>query len=476
MTLWNYTIRRYASSTSELVLKFGGMMRKLLSLLFFGLWASPLAFGAIGDTLQGPVELKAVHSGKCIDVAAASKEYFAKVQQWDCNGTNAQKFRFNDVGAGWFEIQNINSDKCLDAKGGSKAQGTEFVQYKCGGAPNWNQHFKFKGDQLIVRHDPSQCLNIGGKSKESGKALTQWKCGNKLSNQSFKVVKSGGGNGGGGSGGGNEGGNGPGNNGRFVRIKVRNQCPMPLWVHTQSAQGVLQPDNMRLGTGEERSWESPNHAISGRVEFRRDANLKADAAEKVEYTFIGNPVVLNYNLTYVDFYGLPVSVTSTGKGSDCKKSTCDQPLDNFFKGCPAPLWDGQRCISPRTFCLDAKNQGNPYCNKLDAKIDECVNRFGDCAHARGAKTPEAFACSGRFSEDPKNCAAINRNMLDDRESADKGKYYKNQPYNDYAKWSHEKCPNIYAFSYDDYPMNAGTSGFHACADGSELSIVTCPKG
>jgi hypothetical protein len=67
-------------------------------------------------------------------------------------------------------------------------------------------------------------------------------------------------------------------------------------------------------------------------------------------------------------------------------------------------------------------------------------------------------------------------MLDDPDSTDLAAYYQNEPYNTYSQWVHQVCPGIYAFAYDDYPSNAGESGFHACRAGKELRVTFCPAG
>ncbi len=70
------------------------------------------------------------------------------------------------------------------------------------------------------------------------------------------------------------------------------------------------------------------------------------------------------------------------------------------------------------------------------------------------------------------CAALNRGMTDDPDNDDMTLYYQNEPHNTYAKWVHEICPNIYAFSYDDWNAHGG---FRSCS-GNELRITFCPNG
>jgi chitinase len=59
---------------------------------------------------DGEYVIRSVHSGKCLDITAASTADGARVQQWDCNGTGAQRFRVVSVGGGFQRITNVLSD------------------------------------------------------------------------------------------------------------------------------------------------------------------------------------------------------------------------------------------------------------------------------------------------------------------------------------------------------------------------------
>ena len=63
---------------------------------------------------DGVYVIKAVHSGKCLDVRSSGTADGVAVQQWDCNGTNAQKFRVSSVGDGFVKIENVNSNRAID--------------------------------------------------------------------------------------------------------------------------------------------------------------------------------------------------------------------------------------------------------------------------------------------------------------------------------------------------------------------------
>lgn len=128
---------------------------------------------------------KIKNSGKCLDISGSSTADFAQVQVWDCNGTDAQKFRFQDYDNGYFSIINSKSGKCLDAYAGGSQRGNHFVQYTCSGAVGHNQQFKLgPNGNLIARHS-GLCLDAEGWGSANGTRIIQWDCGNNQSNQSF---------------------------------------------------------------------------------------------------------------------------------------------------------------------------------------------------------------------------------------------------------------------------------------------------
>ncbi|HVK72714.1 MAG TPA: beta-1,3-glucanase family protein [Kofleriaceae bacterium] len=262
-------------------------------------------------------------------------------------------------------------------------------------------------------------------------------------------------------------------NGAWVR--VRNRCSFPLWIHSAGSSGVLQPDDVRLAPGESRDYEAPANWSAARVTAYGDGPRTGEL-EKAEMTLSasGNLVSLNYNITYVDWVGLPLRVA--GAGGECSDAqhavSCNVPQAEVLSGCPSQLRAGDICLSPRSYCLNPVNQGQPFCHSLDGEIARCVSTIAGCAQHNGATTPEVFACSGSFANAPRLCAALNRHMLDAPDDPDPSHWYATAPYNTYSKWVHEVCPGIYAFSYDDW-LEQG--GFRSCR-GTELRITFCPAG
>lgn len=244
-------------------------------------------------------------------------------------------------------------------------------------------------------------------------------------------------------------------------IRVRNLCEFPLWIHAEGNTGVLEPDNTMLANGEVIDLESPALWEAARVTAYLDGPQQGEI-EKAEMTIQNG--VLNYNVTYVDWVGLPLEIE--GVGPECSPTGCYAEASELLAGCPEDfLLDADRCLSARTYCSVPANQTNDYCHALDPAIS-------DCAECAPATTPEVYACSGPYAQEPRLCAALNRGMTNNPDSDDASLFYQDPPYNTYAKWSHEVCPDIYAFSYDDW---LAQGGFRSC-DGTELRISFCPSG
>ena len=238
----------------------------------------------------------------------------------------------------------------------------------------------------------------------------------------------------------------------------------------------MMPDNVHLVPGGEQDYIAPDNWTASRITAYLGVP-PANEIDKVEITIANR--VINYNITYVDWVGLPIELLAFGTGVDCKKVGCYAPESDVLAGCPDGLLSGRKCLSAGNYCSNSSNQAKPYCHALDAKIAQCASdpKYAGCAGAAGATTPQAYGCStgSFFSGTPKWCAALNRGMLDDADSTNAALYYKNVPHNTYAAWVHSACPGIYAFPYDDFG-NPNESGFHSCIGGTQLNVVFCPAG
>jgi len=257
-------------------------------------------------------------------------------------------------------------------------------------------------------------------------------------------------------------------------LHVTNACPFELWVHAAGKEAVLMPDNVHLAAGDSQDYIAPDPWTAARVTAYL-ATPPANEIDKAEITFINK--VINYNITYVDWVGLPIEMISLGTGGDCKRVGCYVAEGDVLTGCPDGLLSGKKCLSAGSYCASANNQATPFCHALDPVIAQCAGnaKYAGCAGAAGATTREAYGCSGFFGGSPKWCAAVNRGTIDNPDSTDSSPYYKLPPFNAYAAWVHSVCPGIYAFPYDDYG-HANESGFHACTGGTQLNVTFCPSG
>ncbi|GEM_PF-6791068 len=79
--------------------------------------------------------LQARHSGRAFDIAGASKQMEAKVQQFDLNRSAAQEFVFEPAADGYYSIRNVNSGMYLDVHMGLAQAGRKIWQYVGNGSP-----------------------------------------------------------------------------------------------------------------------------------------------------------------------------------------------------------------------------------------------------------------------------------------------------------------------------------------------------
>lgn len=77
--------------------------------------------------------------GNCLDVNGSSQSPGAKVHQWNCNGTDAQRWRMESVGDGVYRLRSVVSGHCLDVAGNSSDVGAKIHQWNCNdaGAQRW---------------------------------------------------------------------------------------------------------------------------------------------------------------------------------------------------------------------------------------------------------------------------------------------------------------------------------------------------
>ncbi len=144
--------------------------------------------GALAD---GTYTITSAFSGKCVDVAAASTADSAQVQQYQCNGTGAQKFAITNMGQGWYRLINTNSGKAIDIAAASTADGAKVQQYTDNGTGAQRFSIKTGSDAttfVITNEGSGKCLDVADWSTNDSGKIQQWSC-TAAVNQAWRFTK-----------------------------------------------------------------------------------------------------------------------------------------------------------------------------------------------------------------------------------------------------------------------------------------------
>ncbi|HEX9297952.1 MAG TPA: glycosyl hydrolase family 8 [Polyangiaceae bacterium] len=145
--------------------------------------------GETADELSGIYELRAVHSGKCADVASSSTSNGANIQQWTCNGHTNQRWLLRSLGSGVHQVISYNSSKCMEVNAASLTNGANVDQWTCQSANHhkWLLTSVASGIYTLTNVNSSKCLDVSGASTADGANLQQWTCSGNT-NQQWKLV------------------------------------------------------------------------------------------------------------------------------------------------------------------------------------------------------------------------------------------------------------------------------------------------
>ncbi|MEP6502153.1 MAG: RICIN domain-containing protein [Betaproteobacteria bacterium] len=144
--------------------------------------------GALAD---GTYTIASALSGKCVDIAAASTANSAQVQQYQCNGTGAQKFAVTHMGSGWYRLVNANSGKAIDIAAASTADGAKVQQYTDNASVAQRFSIKPGSDAttwVIVNEGSAKCLDVADWSTNDSARVQQWTCSGNV-NQAWRFTK-----------------------------------------------------------------------------------------------------------------------------------------------------------------------------------------------------------------------------------------------------------------------------------------------
>ncbi|WP_433454385.1 RICIN domain-containing protein [Streptomyces sp. CA-142005] len=129
-------------------------------------------------------------SGKCLDAKAAATANGTAVQQYTCNGTNAQQWSFTDAGSGYVHIDNRNdTNQVVDVSDVSTADNAPVHLWSYGGGANqqWQAVDDGGGAFHFVNKNSGKCLDDPGASTADSVQFVQYTC-NGTAAQRFQVV------------------------------------------------------------------------------------------------------------------------------------------------------------------------------------------------------------------------------------------------------------------------------------------------
>jgi cytochrome c len=135
----------------------------------------PNSTGVAGKTWT----LTAQHSGKLLDVNAASTADGAQINQWAPTGGANQRWQAVDAGAGSVTLRAGHSGKCAEVTGGSSAAGAFLQQATC--TSSTQQRFTAtptgtSGVYTLRSAVSGLCVDVNGAATSDGARILQWTC------------------------------------------------------------------------------------------------------------------------------------------------------------------------------------------------------------------------------------------------------------------------------------------------------------
>jgi endoglucanase len=142
-------------------------------------------------TNNGRYKVVSKNSGKCVDAAAAGTANGTLVQQYTCNGTNAQAWQLTATDSGYYKILTAaNTAQGWDVTGGATAtgDGAKIQLWANSGGTNqqWLPVSEGSGYYHLVARHSGKCLDVPSASTADGVPLQQWAC-NGSAAQSFQL-------------------------------------------------------------------------------------------------------------------------------------------------------------------------------------------------------------------------------------------------------------------------------------------------
>jgi rhamnogalacturonan endolyase len=132
------------------------------------------------DVLEGTYYIKNINSNLYMDVKDGSSENSTNIQQWEYNGSHAQKFKIVSDGSGYYYILTGASGytSCVDVAGNKSADGTNVLEWTYSGKDNQKYKIIKNSDGtysfLTKASDCDSALDVYDSSRVNGGNINQW--------------------------------------------------------------------------------------------------------------------------------------------------------------------------------------------------------------------------------------------------------------------------------------------------------------
>ncbi|HEV2761750.1 MAG TPA: S8 family serine peptidase, partial [Pyrinomonadaceae bacterium] len=129
-----------------------------------------------GTQLVRYYDIRARHSGKCLEVSGASQSNGGGAQQVTCTGAAGQQWQLVPTGDGYYQIVARHSGKALDVAGNSPDNGAGVHQWSYVGGANQQWQLAPTGDgyyRLVARHS-GKVADVAWASSADGAGVLQW--------------------------------------------------------------------------------------------------------------------------------------------------------------------------------------------------------------------------------------------------------------------------------------------------------------
>ena len=455
----------------------------------------------VSEALTGRFRLIAGHSGKCLDVAGAGTANGVHVQQWPCNGNNAQAFNITDLGNGFHRITNVNSGKDLDIRDVSYADGAALQQWDYGGGLNQQWSLQRNGDgsyRIVARHS-GKSLDVSGGSTADRAPVIQWP-GHGGDNQKWWLEVLGGGGGGScepfrcwsengvtrvcdangnprncgsyvcapggrwdpaesacnGGGGGGGGGSCTGLSGNRT-LRFRNQCNQPIWMASLSTENpVPHGGGWFVGAGQTSVVTVPER-WNGRFWGRTGCNFDAAGNGSCETGDCGG------RLRCGEIGGRPpaslaeFTLSPYSEADWYNVSLVDGynlPIQIIPTGNFCPTGNVGDCELNRPGCVGDLNTACPGPLRVTNAAGRTVGCKSNCLHFG----TDWACCAGAYGL-PGACNPQTAWPANARS---------------YLATYHDYCPNAYAYAYDEDPAHDALESPLFTCRGKDYDIIFCP--